>query len=95
MFSLKSTGLANWFGLWETEDMKKAELTDMVWLGPRDEMDRASHLFGKCSQCGENICVEKAKADRQQTRQETSEELNELFRTHVKLKDSEDFSQAV
>jgi hypothetical protein len=26
--------------------MKKPELTDLGWLGPRDEMDRASHRFG-------------------------------------------------
>ena len=35
-------------GLWETWDMQKPELTDAGWLGPRDEMDRASHHFGKC-----------------------------------------------
>ena len=69
--------------------MKKPELTDMGWLGPRDEMDRASHLFGKCSECCEIICVEKAQADRQQTQQETREILDEVFRTHVKLKHSE------
>jgi hypothetical protein len=38
--------------------MKKPELTDMGWLGPRDEMDRSS--------------------------------LYEAFRTHVKVKHSED-----
>jgi hypothetical protein len=72
--------------------MKKPELTDMGWLGPKDEMDRASHLFGKCSECREIICVEKAKADRQRTGQETREVLDELFRTHLKLKHSEDRS---
>jgi hypothetical protein len=35
------------FGLWETGGMKKPELTDAGWLGPRDEMDRASHRFGQ------------------------------------------------
>ena len=58
--------------------MKKPKLTDMGWLGPRDEMDRASHLFGKCSECREIICVEKAKADRQQTQPETKERLDEV-----------------
>jgi hypothetical protein len=70
--------------------MKKPELTDMGWLGPRDEMDRASHLFGKCSECHEIICVEKAKAAREQTQPETREILDEVFRTHVKLKHSEE-----
>ena len=35
--------------------MKKPELTDVGWLGPKDEMDRASHRFGKCSNCDEII----------------------------------------
>ena len=35
--------------------MKKPELTDMAWLGPKEEMDRASHRFGKCSECHEII----------------------------------------
>jgi len=74
--------------------MKKPELTDMGWLGPKDEMDRASHLVGKCSECREIICVEKAKADRQQTQQETREVLDQVFRTHIKLKHSEDFSHS-
>jgi hypothetical protein len=39
--------------------MKKPELTGAGWLGPKDEMDRASHRFGKCSNCDEIICVEK------------------------------------
>ena len=55
-----STGLAKLPGLWETVGMKKPELTDVGWLGPKDEMDRASHHFGKCSECHEIICVEKA-----------------------------------
>jgi hypothetical protein len=35
--------------------MKKPELTDVGWLGPKDEMDCASHRFGKCSNCDEII----------------------------------------
>jgi hypothetical protein len=54
-----SHGLAELAGLWETGGMKKPELTDVGWLGPKDEMDRASHRFGKCSECHEIICVEK------------------------------------
>jgi hypothetical protein len=46
-------------GLWETVGMKKPELIAVGWLGPRDEMDRASHRFGKCSECHEIICVER------------------------------------
>ena len=57
-------------------------------------MDRASHLFGKCSECYEIICVEKAVADEQYTQQETNEMIYRAFRTHVKLKHSEDASQA-
>jgi hypothetical protein len=74
--------------------MKKPELTGVGWLGPRDEMDRASHRFGKCSECHEIICVEKAVTDAQDTQPETTELLYEAFRTHVKLKHSEDFSQS-
>jgi hypothetical protein len=33
--------------------MKKPELTDMAWLAPKNAMDRASHRFGKCSECRE------------------------------------------
>jgi hypothetical protein len=69
-------------------------LTDMAWLGPKDEMDRASHRFGKCSECYEIICVEKAVADKQDTQQETNEMIYKAFRTHVRLKHSEDASQA-
>jgi len=43
--------------LWETGDMKKPELTDVVWLGPKEEMDHASHRVGKCSECLEIICA--------------------------------------
>ena len=81
-------------GLWETIGMKKPELTNAGWLGPKNEMDSASHHFGKCSECHEIICVEKAVTDGPSTQQETSEILHKAFRTHVKLKHSEDFSQA-
>ena len=57
-------------------------------------MDRASHLFGKCSECHETICVEKAVADKQNTQQETNEMIYAAFRAHVKLKHSEDANQA-
>jgi hypothetical protein len=79
-------GLAKLSGLWETEGMKKPELTDLGWLGPKDEMDRASHRFGKCSECHEIICVEKAATDTQNTQPETNEMLYKAFRAHVKLK---------
>jgi len=68
--------------------MKKPELTNAGWLGPRDEMDRASHRFGRCSECREIICVEKAVTDTQNTRSETNELLDKAFRLHVKLKHS-------
>jgi hypothetical protein len=74
--------------------MKKPELTDVGWLGPRDEMDRASHRSGKCSECHEIICVEKAVCDGPSTQQQTSEMLHESFRAHVRLKHSEDFNIA-
>jgi hypothetical protein len=74
--------------------MKKPELTDVVWLGPKEEMDRASHRVGKCSECLEVICVEKAATDTENTEPETAEKLNEAFRAHVKLKHAEDLSQA-
>jgi hypothetical protein len=74
--------------------MKTPELTDVAWLGPRDEMDRASHRFGKCSECLEIICVEKAVTDTQNTQPVTNEMLYKAFHAHVKLKHSEDFGQA-
>jgi len=74
--------------------MKKPELTDIVWLGPKEEMDRASHRVGKCSECLEIICVEKAVTEPESTQPETTEKLYEAFRAHVKLKHAEDFSQA-
>jgi hypothetical protein len=79
-------GLAKLSGLWETGGMKKPELTDVGWLGPKDEMDRASHRFGKCSECHEIICVEKVVTDTQNTQPETNEMLYKAFRTHAKLK---------
>jgi hypothetical protein len=66
--------------------MKKPELTHAGWLGPRDEMDRASHRFGRCSECHEIICVEKAVTDTLNTRSETDEMLDNAFRAHVHLK---------
>jgi len=90
----ETQGLAKLSDLWETVTMTQPELTDVGWLGPRDEMDRASHRLGKCSECHEIICVEKAVTDRQNTQPETNEMLYKAFRTHVKLKHSEDSSQA-
>ena len=81
-------------GLWEADGMKRPELTEMGWLGPRDEMDRASHRFGKCSECSEVICVEKAVTDGPSTLLQTKEMLDEAFRTHVKLKHTEQFNLA-
>lgn len=81
-------------GLWEADGMKRPELTNVGWLGPRDEMDRASHRFGKCSECDETICVEKAVTDGPSTEAKTSETLYEAFRTHIKLKHSEEFNLA-
>ena len=80
--------------LWEADGMKRPALTKMGWLGPRDEMDRASHLIGKCSKCHEVICVEKAVTDGPSTLQQTNERLDEAFRTHVKLKHTEEFNVA-
>ena len=74
--------------------MKKPELTGVEWLGPKYEMDDASHRFGKCSDCHEIICVEKAITDGPSTQGETTERLHKAFRIHVKLKHSEDFTQA-
>jgi hypothetical protein len=74
--------------------MKKPELTDAGWLGPRDEMDRASHRFGKCSECHDTICVEKAVTDGPSTQRETDEMLENAFRSHIALKHPQDPSQA-
>jgi hypothetical protein len=43
-------------------------------------MDRSSHRFGKCSECHEIICVEKAVTDGPSTQRQTSELLYEAFR---------------
>jgi hypothetical protein len=72
--------------------MKKPELTDVGWLGPRDEMDRASHRYGKCSECHGIICVEEAVTQGPSTQQQTSEMLYEAFRIRVKLKHAEEFN---
>jgi len=88
------TGLAKSHGLWETGLVKKPELTGTGWLGPRDEMDRASHRFGKCSECNEIICVEKAVADGPITQRETSKMLSKAFDRHVKLNHPENYNQA-
>lgn len=81
-------------GLWECDGMKSPALTNVGWLGPRDEMDRTSQRFGKCSECYETICVEKAATDGPSTRERTNETLYEAFRTHVRLKHSEEFNLA-
>lgn len=81
-------------GSWEADFMKRPELTKMGWLGPRNDMDRASHRFGECSDCREVICVEKAVIDGPSTLSQTNEQLEEAFRTHMKLKHTEDFDLA-
>lgn len=53
-------GMVKLAGLWESDVMKKPELTDVGWVGPSDQMDRASHRFGQCTECHETICVEQA-----------------------------------
>ena len=57
-------------------------------------MDRASHRFGRCSECHEIICVEKAVTDGPSTHGKTSQILDEAFRIHIKLRHSEDFNLA-
>lgn len=57
-------------------------------------MDRASHFFGKCSECHAIICVEKVVTDGPSTQSRTNEMLYEAFHTHVKLRHSEDFNLA-
>jgi hypothetical protein len=78
---------------WETANMRTPELTDVAWLGPKYEMDSASHCYGKCSECHEIICVEKAVTGPQSTQPETTEMLYSVFRTHVKLLHSEQKKQ--
>jgi hypothetical protein len=74
--------------------MRTPELTDVGWLGPKYEMDSASHRFGKCSECHEIICVEKAVTDTENTQPETTEVLYKLFRAHIKIKHSDNFGEA-
>ena len=74
--------------------MRTPELTDMGWLGPRIEMDDASHFFGKCSECHEIICVKKVVTDSESTQPETTEMLSAVFHAHVRLKHSEDVNQS-
>jgi hypothetical protein len=64
--------------------MATPKLTNVSWLGPKDEMDRASHLLGKCPECFEIICVEKAVANQQDTQQEINEMIYKSFGTQVK-----------
>jgi hypothetical protein len=74
--------------------MRTPELADVGWLGPRVEMDDASHRFGKCSECHEIICVEKVVTDSESTQPETTEMLSAVFHAHVRLKHSEDVNQS-
>jgi hypothetical protein len=74
--------------------MRTPELTGVEWLGPRIEMDSASHCFGKCSECQEIICVEKVVTDSQNTQPKTTEMLYKVFRTHITLKHSEEMNQS-
>jgi hypothetical protein len=74
--------------------MRTPELTDVGWLGPRIEMDGASHHFGKCSECHEIICVEKVVTDSESTQTQTTEMLYKVFRAHVAHKHSEDMNQS-
>ena len=74
--------------------MKKPELTNIAWLGPKEEMDRSSHRIGKCSECLEIICVEKAVTEAESTQPETTEKLYEAFRAHVNLKHTAQLNQA-
>ena len=87
-FPYRASGASNRVWLWETEGMKKPELIDTGWLGPRSEMDRASHRFGKCSECHKIICVEKAVAEGPSSQRETSRMLDKAFRAHVELEHS-------
>jgi hypothetical protein len=57
-------------------------------------MDRASPRFGKYSEYHETVCVEKAVTDGPTTGQETNETLYETFRTHVKVRHSEESNLA-
>jgi hypothetical protein len=74
--------------------MRTPELADVGWLGPKIEMDSASHRFGKCSECSEIICVEKVVTDAESTQTETTEMLYRMFRAHLALKHSENINQS-
>ena len=75
-------------------DMRTPDLTNVAWLGPRIEMDDASHFFGKCSECHEIICVEKVVTDSESTQTETNEMLYKVFHAHVALKHSHNINQS-
>jgi hypothetical protein len=87
-------GIQFQFRLWETTDMKAPELMDVGWLGPRIEMDDASHRFGKCSECHEIICVEKVVTDAESTQTETTEMLYRVFRAHLALKHAQSMGRS-
>ena len=57
-------------------------------------MDDASHRFGKCSECHEIICVEKAVTATENTQPETTEMLYKLFRPAPQTVTPRDVSQA-
>ena len=75
-------------------NMSAPDLTDVGWLGPRIEMDSASHLFAKCSECHEIICVEKVVTDSESTQTETTEMLYKVFHAHVAFKHSQNMNQS-
>jgi hypothetical protein len=75
--------------------MRTPELTDVGWLGPRIEMDSASHRFGKCSECHEIICVEKVVTEPESTQTETTEMLYKVFRAHIERKHLEGMNRSV
>ena len=79
---------------WETGKYEKARTDRRGLAGAKGRNGSASHRFGKCSECREVICVEKVVTDGPSTQGQTTEMLNEAFRTHVKLKHSEDFNLA-
>lgn len=69
--------------------MAKPELLAVSWLAPSDIAERATHRFGKCSECGDTIAVERANPIN-----ETDGALYRAFREHVRLKHKEDSSGA-
>jgi hypothetical protein len=58
-------------------------------------MDSASHLFAKCSECHEVICVEKVVTDSESTQTETTEMLYKVFRAHIERKHLEGMNRSV